>query len=353
VSRHRQLWSLSTGVAVAALVTVGMAMPASASASAQAILHPLPELAQVTAVAVGTQTWLALESNGEVFSSGPAATFTRVPNLTTAVAIGAGGRHFLALTTDGTVWAWGSGGYGLLGQGTLGGNSTVPLKVKGIRGKAVAIAAGTVFNWALMSDGTVEGWGSNQSGALGTGIPVNANATIAIPVEGITGAVAISAGNFNPMALRADDTVETIGVLLGNGSFGISTTPVIVPGVSGVTQVWAGGYADYVLLSDGTIESWGSNTYGQLGDGTTTASAVPVHVHGLSGVAKVSGRDFIAYALMPDGTINAWGSAAPFFTSTLPVAVTGLPKVSALNGVGGKFFSIAAFRDGTAALFQP
>jgi alpha-tubulin suppressor-like RCC1 family protein len=74
-----------------------------------------------------------------------------------------------------------------------------------------------------------------------------------------------------------------------------------------VIAVSAGAYHSLALKADGTVWAWGKNYSGQLGDGSNIQRTLPVQVLGLTGIAAIAGgRDF-SLALKADGTVWAWG----------------------------------------------
>ena len=163
----------------------------------------------------------------------------------TDIAAGLGGSA-LAAGTNGitaleSVWAWGGNDSGQLGDGTLT-NHLTPEQVTGINNSYIAsIAAGQHFSVVLSADGSVWGWGADDSGQLG-------NTPTASPV------------------LRPVRTVTG----------------------SGLTQLSAGQDHVLALESNGTALAWGGNSNGQLGDGGTASSSGPVLVSGLAGARQVS-----------------------------------------------------------------
>jgi hypothetical protein len=82
---------------------------------------------------------------------------------------------------------------------------------------------------------------------------------------------------------------------------------VHVNGLSGVIAVAAGDYTTVALKSDGTVWDWGYNEYGQLGDNTTINHHTPLQVTGLSGVTAVAAGTYHTVALKSDGAILDWG----------------------------------------------
>src|SRR5215472_12236013 len=146
----------------------------------------------------------------------------------------------------------------------------------------IAVATGNEFFLALLRSGTVMSWGINNVGQLGDG--TTTNRTAPVPVKGLTGVKAISAGGFHSLALLGNGTVMAWGDdqvgQLGNGVIETdSTVPVPVTGLTGVTALSAGLAHSLALLSGGTVMAWGLNDQGQLGTGPGGGSSdVPVPV---------------------------------------------------------------------------
>ena len=111
----------------------------------------------------------------------------QVAGLESGVAsIAAGETHTCALLDTGGVKCWGGNGiYGELGNGSFA-NSPTPVQVAGLESGIIAIDAGWDFTCALLSDDTVECWGSNTSGQLGYGGENGQAGSSAIPVQ-VTG----------------------------------------------------------------------------------------------------------------------------------------------------------------------
>src|SRR3990172_13128448 len=102
------------------------------------------------------------------------------------IAVGMG--TFFALCNDSTIQAWGGGGEGELGNGTLI-NSNIPVSVSSLTG-IVSISAGSGYSLALKNDGTVWAWGVNNKGQLGNGSLSDSN--VPLQISSLTGIIAIT-----------------------------------------------------------------------------------------------------------------------------------------------------------------
>ena len=235
-------------------------------------------------------------------------------NFVTAVAGGL--HHSLALLTNGTVMAWGEDEYGQLGPapGEEALLSDVPVPVEGLSG-VVAIAAGNDYSLALLSNGTVMAWGGNEHGQLGNGTTEESDVPVA--VKGLTGVTAIATGGEHSLALLSNGTVKAWGANasgeLGNGSIKESDVPVSVIELTGVTAIAGGGENSLALLAGGTVKSWGDDEYGQLGNATVEEeggerqSNVAVTVEGVTGATAVAAGQRFGMALLTSGKVMAWG----------------------------------------------
>jgi YD repeat-containing protein len=311
----------------------------------------------------GTVAAWGNNDSGELGNGTTIRSSTPVPvsGLAEVAAVAGGSDHSLALRTDGTVWAWGYKGLGALGDGTRTDSST-PVPVSGLT-EVTAIAAGHSHSLAVRADGTVWAWGSNRLGQLGDG--TQSDSSTPVRVAGLSEVVAVSGGGDHSLALRADGTVWAWGYnaygQLGNptptdgSTANWSTTPLAVSDLSAVTAIAASGYFNLALRTDGTVWAWGYNGFGQLGDGTTTDSWRPVPASGLSEVTAIAAgpAGSHALALRTDGTVWAWGHDGydqlgyrKTTAASPPVAVSGLSGVTAI--AAGDQQSLALRVDSTA-----
>lgn len=311
-------------------------------------------LSGVTQIAAGREHTLALLSNGTVMAwgadghgeLGDGGTASRgdpalVPGLTGVVAIAAGDDTSMALLADGSVRMWGLNVRGELGQGEHDGPeicpffqqtltqdacSKEPISVPGVS-NVVAIAMDGPFALALRADGTVLAWGFDGRGGVGDGGPGEPGCEC-VPrptvVPGVSGAMAISAGESDGSALLADGTVANWG---SNRAGGLGTGgtqappapcclgPVPLKGVGGVRTIAVGSEFGLAALASGAAMSWGSNEHGELGNGAATPEAqnpckcvpTPGSASLPPGVQSLAAGERHGLALLPDGGVMSWG----------------------------------------------
>lgn len=333
-------------------------------------------LTGVVAIAAGAAHGAALREdrsvwtwgNNQLGQLGDGTTTSRlapiqVPGLTGVRAIAAGAGHTVALTTDGSLWAWGSNESGELGDGTTTSRLSPVQVATGLSGIS-AIAANWGGTVAMISGGTVWAWGSNGYGQLGNG--AIDNRSIPATVQGLSGVARIAANGMNSLALKQDGTVWAWGRYFSfnvNASYSAYSVPAPVPGLSNATGI-ASGFSGGLAIQDGAAWAWGGNAYGELGDGTTIDRASPGQVTGLTGVTAVSGGGFYALALASDGSVWGWGrndygQTGPTSQQTctnvgdsdvpcnpLPTRIPNLSDVIAISAVGD-YQGAALKRDGS------
>lgn len=287
---------------------IGTLPPESARFSPRAY----PMLEDTAQVAEGTFLLCSRESDGSVRCAGnngsrqtgtgileatvldPTTVIRQVDETTTeplagAVELAVGTfSSFACARTAEAVYCWGSGQAGQLGvvPNELTANCGTITEENRCSGAAVEIggldtvevtqlALGGEHACVLISDGTVQCWGSNRAGQLGT-----------------------------------DDGTQRV-------------TPAAVPGITTATQITAGANHTCALLSDGTVQCWGYNRQGQLGDAdedhdtsctlsideTGDCTSTPVAVMGLTGVTYIDAGTSHTCAILDEGAaISCWGA---------------------------------------------
>jgi len=271
----------------------------------------------------GVENTFGIKNNGTLWGVGgnqhgalginsPFQTFSTFQQITTAndwVKVSASNNFTLALKSNGTIWAWGRNDEHQLGNTPANLNQLSPLQV-GTDTDWVEIAAGTSStSFAIKSDGTIWGWGSNPSSiiVLGSGTP-----SVAIPTQvGLDNNwVTMSVGGQHILAQKTDSTLWSWG---NGGAMGVGGTPPVTNTPHQIsTDKWisfsAGTNTSFAVRDDGTLWGWGLNTNGQLGDGTTTHRFVPVQIGTDNNWRTVhKGKYDATMATKTDGTVWYWG----------------------------------------------
>jgi hypothetical protein len=185
---------------------------------------------------------------------------------------------------------------------------------------AMAVAAGAFHTLALRADGTVAAWGDSTDGQ--TDVPPTA-----------TNVIAIAAGYWHGLALRGDGTVVDWGLgpnspadltnaaaiaygenqglgLRKNGSLVAWGDVATVPvGSSNIVAISSCFQNNMALRNDGKVFSWGDNSTGQTN--------IPVDV---TNVVAIACGSYHNMALRRDGTVRVWGDDGDGQTNVPPGA---------------------------------
>ncbi len=133
-----------------------------------------------------------------------------VSGINSAIQIAVGIQHACALLSNGQVWCWGDGDKGELGDG-LDTDSSTPVQVSLPTNTATMIDGTYNDTFALMSDGTVYGWGENRSGKIKCS---SDNSQVLSPerVSGLSNIIDIAVG-YETVHLLEDDDNDGRGTL--------------------------------------------------------------------------------------------------------------------------------------------
>ncbi len=140
----------------------------------------------------------------------------------------------------------------------------------------VALLTGATI---LGQDGAILGWGSQ----------------VVVPQNALSNLVALAAGDYHTLGLKADGSIVAWGDNLDNHSDFSGQSNVPAPNADFV-GIAAGGYHGLGLKSDGSIRAWGCNFNGQ--------STVPTPNSNFVGVAA---GWYHSLGLKADGSIVGWG----------------------------------------------
>ncbi len=213
--------------------------------------------------------------------------FTNVKYLRMGSSIFTGGAGYgaiiYAIKNDGTLWVWGNTQGGYAGDGTYGHVQTLPRQI-------TSFPAGTVITKLVVSDivialdssGNVWTWaGNGNADLLGNASQTDYETPHTITLPGK--AVDIAGGGFFSYALLQNQSLYGWGWYtgyLGIGSVAAAGTPGMNPPTKPVlldtalnlpakiAHLSTNNTTTYVILTDGTLWSWGGNECGQAGVGS-------------------------------------------------------------------------------------
>lgn len=223
-----------------------------------------------------------------------------------------GAFHCLARTADGTIYSWGWNKHGQLGRPTAYQSDVTPALVRealyACTGPLKSFTAGFSHSAAVLWNGQVIVWGSNELGQLGVGSAVRHPEVAVTPllVPDVAG-LQVSAGDNHLLILTLDGEVVAAGETsygrLGTGSeheddghfTKVLALPISEdPTKESIKAVAAGGATSAAVSTSGRLYTWGGNSWGQLGHGDRTDRFVPLAVSGISRVRCASiAQDFM------------------------------------------------------------
>ena len=255
-----------------------------------------------------------------------------IDGISNAIDIAAGWFHSCALHETGTISCW-----GVNSSGALAFEYFDPVEVEGIT-DAAAVAAGSGHSCALHENGTISCWGDNSSGQLGngTGGELADESIVPVRVNGISDAVAISAGGIHSCALHENGTISCWGDnssgQLGNGTGGEigdgSLVPVQVSFINDATAITTGFIHTCAARENGTVACWGSNLHAQLGTlRLPDSESLPGVVPGITDAVSITSGFTRSCALREIGTIKCWSTHAygdPVIDEVKAIAIGGL-----------------------------
>ena len=217
------------------------------------------------------------------FPGGTCSSPTQVPGTwkTTAQSTGGGYRSGFAINSSGELFALGGEwDYGKLGQNSKAIFSS-PIQIHG-GGNWSKISVTQQNAYGVRTNGTLWGWGRNNSGQLGQNAGTNAHRSSPVQVPGTTWST-VSSGYENVVALKTDGTMwiwgSNDGGALGQNSVVKYSSPVQIPGTTW-SDARAGIDCVFAFKTDGSLWGWGDNsaTNSNLGQNNLTQYSSPVQV---------------------------------------------------------------------------
>jgi len=189
-------------------------------------------------------------------------------------AVSAGSGYTMIIMTDGSLWGWGQNNVGQLGDGT----TEMRLEPVRIMDNVVAVSAGDSHTMAITSDGTLWGWGLGYLTGNGMEREIEIindvwhdnSEIVASPVRIMDNVAAVSIGQVHTMAIMTDGSLwgwgMDFGGVIGGGTeleFNENDHPewkeywLPVHIMDDVATVLASPNSTMAITSDGSLWGWG------------------------------------------------------------------------------------------------
>ncbi|KAK8801180.1 hypothetical protein WA158_001950 [Blastocystis sp. Blastoise] len=193
------------------------------------------------------------------------------------ISIAAGQNHFLALTSEGTVYSWGDNYYGELGHNDMKPCKSPRLITELLSENIRSVKCGYNNSCAITAGNDVYVWGCNEEGQLAVGTTENVLKPIKISffVQKKKKIVECSLGYDASFFISQDGCLYGCGsneyLQLGHIDYSPITVPITINGFKlgknqiPVKTVVSGCTHCIALDTNGSLYAWGSSIYGSLG----------------------------------------------------------------------------------------
>lgn len=210
-----------------------------------------------------------------------------------------------AITSDNTLYGWGSNGYNELGNGSTYDQGT-PKPITNIPKVNQFIFNG--YSGVLLGvDGCVYTWGKNPYGEVGSGDQYRQRHAEKLTRLG-NNVVQIYNGHNAMYAKDANGIMYGWGTNnLGQLAIGNTVrivTPTIISELKDIVDIEKANNTVLVADAQGIIYGWGENDYGQLGDGTITTAILPLVISN-NEITTTLGTGEVSVTVPIVGSINA------------------------------------------------
>lgn len=195
-------------------------------------------------------------------------------------------------------------------------------------GTATSVFAGASGSAGPAPEGSsLKAWGADTTGQLGDGGGVEKESRTPVAVSGTTCAVATAVNDNDSFAVLRNGTIEGWGVDEGNkegdlgdngSNFPLSTKPIPIDekGITTAIGITVDTADVYVLLANGSIVGWGDDNDGQFGNGSDPSGGsntpVPIATSVTDAEALATSEDGSTLALLSNGEVDSWHEAFAF-----------------------------------------
>lgn len=237
----------------------------------------------------GCLDWNSLSSGSDAGAS------EAPPPAPCAAFVVAGDTHTCARFTNGSVQCWGDNRFGQLGSGdTAATHAFVPVNVTNASrlylptGVADISSDRAVFTCALDASGALSCWGDNRFGQLGDGTTEPHASPSIVKLPSVLRA-APGAGHVCAQVVSGD--VYCWGTSNYGQSGNTAAQSLLPTKVEGLTEpidgLVAGAYHTCAKAASGALYCWGANDHGQIGNVSLATSSSPVRVPHIEAISRV------------------------------------------------------------------
>ncbi|MCL1975847.1 MAG: S-layer homology domain-containing protein [Firmicutes bacterium] len=235
---------------------------------------------------------LAIKEDGELWQwrslkDGSEISPYKIIDNVAAMTLGEG--YVLLIKADGSLWGFGNNDSGQLGDKTTA-YRDIPVK---IMEQVISAAAGEKHSLAVTQDGSLWAWGGR------TGLS---------PQKIMEDVRSVYTGKIEEFAIKNDGSLwnwknNTENLLSENNI--IAPLKIADDVLSVASGYGFGGGHTLIVKSNGSLWAYGLNTMGQIGDGTIDSKEAPVKImDNVLGAAAGEGKSL---AVTSDGSLWAWG----------------------------------------------
>jgi alpha-tubulin suppressor-like RCC1 family protein len=182
---------------------------------------------------------------------------------------------------------------------------------------------------AIKTDGTLWGWGNNNTNELNNTTPFPFIEQTPVQLGSDTNWQKTASGTNNTFAIKTNETLWARGAN-SRGSLGIGTTAIYSPifaqiGTASWKEISSASNHTVGIQTNGTLWAWGRNDYNQVGNNTCCDDVLaPIQISTDTDWAKIeTSMTGFTLAIKNNGTLWGWGFNAGAFgdsgTTSLPV----------------------------------